>query len=251
MTLPTSSMSTLGQLTMFSHLIRMLFQPRPFLMDIYKEKLTTVIPKRRNEERVDETNAGPSPFIVSMHMRRGDSCHFDDDKRQYPYEQAASDLHSRAQTSNVRKCYQTSVYLQDLERIRNVLPIDQPLHVYLSTDDTGSVMKEIQANHTHIYKNVVDQWHFLDYSRSNFQYDLTEFIESEVNHNRPIMGEAAVTDLWLLSHGQAFIGHMGSRFGKVAWYLATSRHNSFVPYFSVDGHSKFVNMMPFGFVLCL
>jgi hypothetical protein len=237
-TLPTSSMSPLGQLMVFSHLIRLLFQPRPFLLDIYEEKLTTVKPT--HEQQQDQTSTAPSPFTISVHMRRGDSCHFDDDLQHYPYEREASSLQSPAQTSNVRRCYQTAVYLKVLERIRDLVPKNRPLHVYLSTDDTGNVMKEIAANHTHVYKNVVDEWHYLDYSRAHFQYDLTEFIESDANHNRPVMGETAVTDLWLLSHGQAFIGHLGSRFGKVAWYLATSRHNSFIPYFSVDGHSKFV-----------
>ena len=39
------------------------------------------------------------------------------------------------------------------------------------------------------------------------------------------------------SHGQVFIGHLGSRFGKVGWLLATARFHTFIPFFSVDGHS--------------
>ena len=42
---------------------------------------------------------------------------------------------------------------------------------------------------------------------------------------------------WHLSHGQYHIGHLGSRFGKMAWALAMARHNSIVPYTSVDGHT--------------
>ena len=37
---------------------------------------------------------------------------------------------------------------------------------------------------------------------------------------------------------KALVGHLGSRFGKVSWLLATARRNDFVPFFSVDGHSK-------------
>ena len=83
----------------------------------------------------------------------------------------------------------------------------------------------------------VDQWNYLNYSRSHFQYE-AESIEAVENKNQHILGETAVADLWLLSHGHAFIGHLGSRFGKAAWLLATSRHNTFVPFFTVDGHSK-------------
>jgi hypothetical protein len=51
------------------------------------------------------------------------------------------------------------------------------------------------------------------------------------------LGEAAMIDMWHLSHGQVFIGHLGSRFGKLSWWQAIARQNSFVPYFTVDGHS--------------
>jgi hypothetical protein len=51
------------------------------------------------------------------------------------------------------------------------------------------------------------------------------------------LGETAVADIWHLSHGQVFIGHLGSRFGKVGWRQATARHNTFVPFYTVDGHS--------------
>jgi len=83
----------------------------------------------------------------------------------------------------------------------------------------------------------VEKWHFLNYTRDHFNYT-ADSIEAEENEaNQPFLGETAVADLWLLSHGHAFVGHMGSRFGKVAWMLATARRNNFVPFFSVDGHS--------------
>lgn len=123
-----------------------------------------------------------------------------------------------------------------VQRIRELVPDDQPIHVYLSTDDADDVIKEIQTRHADVYASV-NQWSFLNYSRTHFQYK-ADFIEDEENEGRPILGETAVADLWLLSHGQAFVGHLGSRFGKVGWLLATSRQARFVPYFSVDGHSK-------------
>ena len=55
-------------------------------------------------------------------------------------------------------------------------------------------------------------------------------IDSYKNENIHILGETAVSDLWLLSHSHAFVGHLGSRFGKAAWLLATARHNTFIPF---------------------
>lgn len=243
MSIPTSTMSTLGQLTLFSNMLRLLFKRQPFLQDIFEERLTVRKPKKKTKK---ETGAH-QPFTVSLHMRRGDSCSFDENFKLREYKSMPSDLFSPAQTSDIRMCYESIVYLQVLERIRAILPKEQPLHVYLSTDDTGSVLEELALNHSHIYHSVVDQWIYMNYSRSHFQYDMvTHAIESDENENKAVLGETAVNDLWLLSHGQAFIGHLGSRFGKMGWLLATARHNTFIPYFSVDGHSE-----SFDLLLCL
>lgn len=176
------------------------------------------------------------PFIVGLHMRRGDSCNEDSPQL---YQKEPSPLDSPAQFGSNRMCYQTDVYLEAIRRIRQLVPNTRPLHVYVATDDAGDVMEEI-LHHKTFNKGVeveVDQWNYLNYSRSHFQYE-AESIEADENENKHILGETAVADLWLLSHGHAFIGHLGSRFGKAAWLLATSRHNTFVPFFTVDGHSK-------------
>jgi hypothetical protein len=130
--------------------------------------------------------------------------------------------------------------------------------VYLATDDVGNVVheilnkkytiREIEKKNMTIDDNIlgVDKWHFLNYSRAHFNYT-ADYIEAEENTEiQPILGETAIADLWLLSHGHAFVGHLGSRFGKVAWLLATARRNNFVPFFSVDGHSEygFVRVCP-------
>ena len=67
------------------------------------------------------------------------------------------------------------------------------------------------------------------------KYDGT--IESDANHNMAFMTEAAVQDLWHMSHSEAFVGHLGSRFGKVGYFLAVSRQNGALPYVTVDGHN--------------
>mmetsp|Transcript_16257 Transcript_16257/g.26454 ORF Transcript_16257/g.26454 Transcript_16257/m.26454 type:complete len:562 (+) Transcript_16257:85-1770(+) len=243
-----SPMSPLGHLVLYAHFTRILFNRRPFLDEIYRQHLASIVPSKATNVDASEQDSTPEvgdrkvqldPFTVSLHMRRGDSCSTDEDHNLIPYEKESSPLDSPAQVSGVRKCYETKVYLDAVERIRKLLPANQPLHVYLSTDDADNVMDEIQTQHSQFYNNVVDEWHFLNYSRSNFQYNFEDFIESPENEKRFILGETAVADLWLLSHGQAFVGHLGSRFGKVGWLLATSRHNAFIPYFTVDGHSEY------------
>lgn len=220
-------LSPLGFLMMFAHICRLLFNRRSFLEDIFQAHLVTLEPERNASESSER-----EAFTLSLHIRRGDSC----STKPKRYETNASALDSPPQTSNVRKCYQTKVYMDAVQRVRRFLPDDQPMHVFLSTDDAGDVIEDIKEHHADVFFSV-NEWTFLNYSRSHFQYE-GDRIEANENKERPILGETAVADLWLLSQGQAFVGHLGSRFGKVAWLLATSRQGRFVPYLSVDGHSK-------------
>ena len=259
-----TTLSTLGNIILFAHITRMLFNRRPFLDDIYQKHLTSIagLPSLPLElTTVDTTtttttnatsnhddsnskvhhtkhNLVDDPFIVGLHIRRGDSCH---EKRPKFYQHAASSLNSTAQIGTRRLCYQTHVYLDAVRRIRKLVPSGRPVHVYLATDDVGNILDEILHSNSISNDGVVDvvkvdRWIFLNYSRSHFRYDANS-IEADENENQHILGETAVSDLWLLSHSHAFVGHLGSRFGKVAWLLSTSRHNSFIPFFSVDGHS--------------
>ena len=241
--------SALGSLFLFAHMARIKFNRRPFLDKIYREQLTAVVvPKSQNvmDEGNNHTDTNSEdPFILSLHMRRGDSCGDPDPQN---YESRASSLDSKQQSGGDRKCYQTEVYLRAVARVRQLVPRTRPLHVHLATDDVGNVMDEI---FTSIYdKEItnkvsanalgVDKWYFLNITRDHFLVK-TDTIEAVENlENQPKLGETAVTDIWLLSHGHAFVGHLGSRFGKVSWLLATARRNSFIPFFSVDGHSKYI-----------
>mmetsp|Transcript_11747 Transcript_11747/g.24864 ORF Transcript_11747/g.24864 Transcript_11747/m.24864 type:complete len:292 (+) Transcript_11747:1-876(+) len=228
----------------------MMFNRRPFLDKIYQEKVTSI----GSDGQVDSspnsnvwtgksTNDDNEPFNVALHIRRGDSCNKEADPDYYS--EYASPLNSTAQFGTNRQCYKTKVYLDALRQIRRLVPETRPLHVYLATDHVGSVIDEIvnkkfkAGNKGSAEEEVieVERWHFLNYSRDHFNYDAGS-IESEDNReHQPILGETAVADLWHLSHGHAFVGHMGSRFGKVAWLLATARYNTFIPFSTVDGHS--------------
>jgi len=239
--------SSLGNLMLFAHTTRMIFNRRPFLEKLYQEKLKSVkmsdihptIRKENADTDKNNNNNNTNPFNVALHIRRGDSCGKHVEEKFIDYESEASPLDSIAQIGTKRMCYKTEVYLDAVKRIRALVPERRPIHVYLATDDVGHLVDEITHKHGSNTRDTygIDELYFLDYSRKHFNYK-TDSIEDEENGEyQPILGETAVADLWLLSHGHAFVGHKGSRFGKSSWLLAMARRNNFVPFFSVDGHS--------------
>jgi len=241
-------LSSLGYLLMFSHVVRMVFNIRPFVKEIYAERLTSVGKDGNSElspaSKIGKKNArngnddNEEPFNVALHMRRGDSCH---EPSPSEYQSYASPINSPGQTGADRHCYKTKVYMNALRKIRLLVPRTRPLHVYLATDDVGDMISEIvsKKHESRAEEEVVDveRWHFVKYSRDVFNYEALTIEDVENKDHQPKLGETAIIDLWHLSHGHAFVGHLGSRYGKVAWLLATARHNTFIPFFSVDGHS--------------
>lgn len=209
----------LGHLLAFSHICRILFHRRQFLRDIYDQRLISTINDDSDER-----------LRVSLHIRRADAC----DHKRTGHSEMPSPLNSSGQpSSDLRICYSTSVYMKALRRVKNLT--SKPLDVYLATDDAGVLLNEIQRDHEDLYNS--SNWHIMNYPRDSFVYDA--WIEKGDNdrNKQALLGESAVSDLFHLSHGQVFVGHLGSRFGKVAYLLTTARHNTFVPFFSVDGHS--------------
>lgn len=237
-------------LLMNAQIMQMMFNRQPVMQDEYEKHVTQIHP-------------GVGEFPVAMHVRRADSCNH----AHSAFATAASSLDSAPQMTNQRNCYNTSVYVEKLAQVYD--EIKKPLLVYLSTDDTESVMDEIQSaakpafleeekaatqsastmsvHRTELMNSVVgelqkqrkdifenSEFRFLDYPRSNFDYK--GMIEGAAL-NRAFMTGSAISDLYHLSHGQFFIGHLGSRFGKSAYLLAVARHNSAIPYASIDGHN--------------
>jgi hypothetical protein len=213
------ALPALGYLLSFAHIARIRFNRQPPIRDAYNKHI----------ERVSNNSSSGTDGVVrvSLHMRRADSC----SHGEKGYAMNASKLDSVAQNSAKRLCYDTSVYIDALRRVEKLS--GKPLDIYLATDHAGSVMEEIRANYKEEYKNW--GWNFLNYSRDIFKYE--GMIESDENDKQGIHGESAVADLWHLSHGEVFVGHLGSRFGKVSWLLSMARRNTFVPFFTVDGHS--------------
>eukprot|EP00548_Thalassiothrix_antarctica_P011485 CAMPEP_0194162024 /NCGR_PEP_ID=MMETSP0152-20130528/79271_1 /TAXON_ID=1049557 /ORGANISM="Thalassiothrix antarctica, Strain L6-D1" /LENGTH=510 /DNA_ID=CAMNT_0038871889 /DNA_START=666 /DNA_END=2198 /DNA_ORIENTATION=- len=216
----------LGNILTFAHIARMRFHRQVPIIELYRQHYKQVIGKKS----VGSTNN----LRVALHIRRADAC----DHQSEGYQQHKTPLDSPAQVSGKRLCYATSVYIEELRRVQSIIHRQQPeqtIDVYLSTDYAGSVLDDIRSNYRDVYESM--NWHYLQFDRNTFRYD--GVIEDENNDpkQQKRLGETAVADLWHLSHGQVFIGHLGSRFGKLGWLLSIARHNAFVPYVTVDGHS--------------
>eukprot|EP00929_Paragymnodinium_shiwhaense_P075197 TRINITY_DN38438_c0_g1_i1.p1 TRINITY_DN38438_c0_g1~~TRINITY_DN38438_c0_g1_i1.p1 ORF type:complete len:532 (-),score=106.59 TRINITY_DN38438_c0_g1_i1:41-1570(-) len=255
----TNELPADSYLLSFAHFLHMGFNIRPETRALYEEKLRTV--------KATAAAAEERPLKVALHVRRADSCR---QLSRDQYETSASGLSSNAQVSGHRMCYQTRVYVAALKQI--AAAFSMKLEVYLATDDTDSVLAELEdeesraklpgqqmllasdvrtAAHDKAREQLLagervlgafraededfyhkTTWRILNYSRDAFKYE--GYIESVT---RPFMTETAIMDLWHLSHGEAFVGQLGSRFGKVGYLLAVARQNSAVPYASVDGHN--------------
>jgi hypothetical protein len=223
-----SSSSALGHLLALAHMSRIQFNRQITVVEFYRKYL---------KRKAPPTSAGTKKesLRVSLHIRRGDACSTNPiNKNNHMAE--ASPIHSPPQMTNIRKCYQTTVYLDALRRVQQLVP-ERQLEIFLSTDDAGDILEEIRANHTDLWESAA--WNYLDYDRQTFKNLVKSGNTVEFQHADDMawLGETAAADLWLQSHGQVFIGHLGSRFGKVGWLLATARAGTFVPYFTVDGHS--------------
>lgn len=213
-----NALPALGHLLSIAHMIRIRFNRQYALRSIFDSRIQSY-----GKQIVDDKRK----LKVSLHLRRADSCWHQKDG----YELEPWALDSPPQMSSTRVCYDTSVYMKALLRVEEMT--GRPIEVYLSTDHAGSVLEEIRTQYTDVYDRM--GWKVLEYNRDIFNYDT--MIEEPGHGKHGILGESAIADLWLLGHGEVFIGHLGSRFGKMGWLLATARHNRFIPFLSVDGHS--------------
>lgn len=227
-------LSPYAYLLAFAHISKITFHLRRHMMDLYERRVKTIQPA--NTTDVHGENSTNSVLRVALHVRRGDACMHALDG----YSETASPLDSPAQQSGQRHCYATSVYIETLQRAHKIANKDKLRHlvVYVATDHMESLMDEIKDNHREVYDSMT--WKYVQYPRQMFNYSAnlsqgSEFIEWAPNKH--FLGETAIVDIHHLSHGQIFIGHLGSRFGKLSWWQAMGRHNSFVPFFTVDGHS--------------
>merc|ERR1740117_1947865 len=110
-------------------------------------------------------------------------------------EMHAMKLHYRANASTLQEalpgskriCYETSVYLDVLVRIQE--KYKRPLMVYLSTDDSVSMLDQINSSHPKLYRQTT--WRMLDYSRNRFFYD--NIIEGKQDKEKAFLSESAPT----------------------------------------------------------
>jgi len=215
--------TALSYILSFAHIARIRFNRQPPLLSTYSSHI-------HRTPAATPTTTTQNTLRVSLHIRRADAC----EHATTNYQLHASPIDSPAQVSGKRLCYATIVYINALKRIQELAHGNPRLDVYLATDHAGSVMDDIRDNFSELYHKW--DWNVLEYERDVFRYE--GMIEDPVNGEKQgAQGETAVADLWHLSHGQVFVGHLGSRFGKVSWLLAMARQNAFVPFFTVDGHS--------------
>jgi hypothetical protein len=234
----------------FAHVLRISFNRQQSMQDLYDKLVTTVRPS-------GQVDAGS--LRVALHIRRSDSCRGGTDD-------IASPIDAPPMMTNNRKCYTASVYANALRRIYDKYKL--PLEVYLSTDSNlqlidelrgsnssllelgtaatlksvldlhqtvaSSVMQEVQSAHPLLHEST--SWRILNYSRGLFEIkgNVYDFVDMK---KKQFLVESAVQDLWHLSHGEIFVGHLSSRYGKVAYLLAVARQDSAVPYVSPDGHN--------------
>ncbi|KAL7444910.1 LOW QUALITY PROTEIN: hypothetical protein ACHAXM_009632 [Skeletonema potamos] len=223
------SVELLDYLTSMAHLLRIQFNRRQPLIEITNR---AVVFNAKKEENNAQKEGLIPPLRVSLHLRRADSCNhgLKESKKE------ASSLFKSPQPTPLRVCYETSVYMNALRRVQIMVQEKEPnrhIEVFVSSDHAGALIEEIQSQFSGLYNSMT--WHFHSTGRETFKY--TGMIESNDHSVHDMLGETAAADIWLLSRGEVFIGHLGSRFGKVAYLLATARHNRFIPFFSVDGHS--------------
>lgn len=210
-----SSLPADRYLLSFAHMSRIRFNLQPTIEKAY-------------DQRLAELNPGKGSLRVALHIRRADSCN----STQADYAKEARPSNATAQVTGQRACFATTVYVNALRRIRDLY--NKPLCVYLATDDSHSVLEEIRAAGPDVYH--ASTWRHLNYSRAAFAYtDTIEFVKD--SSKQGFLGETGIADLWHLSHGEVFLGHLGSRFGKMGYLLAVARHNAPLPYVTVDGHS--------------
>ena len=225
-----NNVDLLDYLTSMAHFLRIQFNRRHPLIEITSRAIVYNV-KTEEQDALKEEQT--SPLCVGLHLRRADSC-----MNGNPYRKEVSSLFKSAQPSSLRACYETSVYMNALRRVNAMVRGKEPgrhIEVFVSSDHAGALIEEIQKHFADLYKTMT--WHFHSTGREVFNY--SGYVEgSDHSHSvHDILGESAAADLWLLSRGEVFIGHLGSRFGKVAYLLATARHNRFIPFLSVDGHS--------------
>ena len=108
----TPAQPALGYLLTSAHTLRMGFNLRPFVKDIYQ-----------NFHKVISHHSKENPLRVSLHMRRADSCYH----HHSGYTTNASAPDSIPQVSGKRMCYNTSVYMNGLRRVQRLSerPLDE------------------------------------------------------------------------------------------------------------------------------
>jgi len=204
-----NTLSAKSHLMVFAHLCRIYFNIRDPIIESYKKHLKIIHAEDSPEEMSSGSKSQGDILRVSLHVRRADSCEHEKEGFGQRYLDKPSEFNSTAQVSGKRFCYNTAVYMNAVQKAKE-LAGSPSLEVYLSTDYAGELMNEIREQFPDLYRSTT--WKYMNFPRDTFDYDA--FIEAgdHHDHKKPFLGETAVDDLWHLSHGQVFIGHLGKYF---------------------------------------
>jgi len=185
-----------------------------------------------------DVDAHPS---VSMHVRHGDACHTRR-KVKNPRETTERGWYGLGG----RPCYETEVYIHELERLQKLYGVKR---VYLATDSTQMIAAAQDDNRF--------DWVFLNASRAAL--DVASggtFIEQRLPGIKHTQGEeskskkegtiltdderyltsvGAAADVVLMSQGDMFLGSTGSVFSRAGYYAMVGESASIPPWTTIDG----------------
>jgi len=179
---------------------------------------------------------GTTPKVISVHVRKGDSCVAEGRVKKYG------------------GCMSYSRYAKEVERIRNAYGKDIFKFVFLATDDERTVKEarnDAKKNRYTLLVAPVDRnwynpknWNADKYSknmarrrRENEHFQLG-FIERRLkagDGDTGRVGFETATDVELLASGDAFVGTFTSNLGRLAFEIMSARLQKVPPFASVDG----------------
>jgi len=148
--------------------------------------------------------------LLSLHVRHGDTCSAMQEER------------------TARRCEPLSVYMRTA-----VIPMTRRYNIssiYLATDDE-KVIADTQR-----YPKF--QWLFLpstimDRNEAVRNVNMDELLRKR-DFDHYTEGQNAVIDMLLLSEGDAYVGKFTSNIDRISFALLAAKHNSLVPYKSMD-----------------
>lgn len=166
--------------------------------------------------------------IVSMHVRHGDACDVWFEKMP-EHAVNTSILMKDGVMQDSRYCFRSTVYMEQLELIRKKYGVRK---VLLSTDSPDMIKL------TEKYPQY--EWIYLEVDRDPFERYVGSGLGHWMNQDRNNYKDnrlylySAIADMYLLKHGDIFLGTMSSHFSKTLYYLMIGHKMRVPPFVTLD-----------------